>query len=59
MQVRASVKVKTAGHQFEGQAGQVVAVDDKTPPEKCKVKFDLLEEQQTVDCADLELLATN
>ena len=55
VQIRASVKVKTAGHPREGQAGMVwstFASDDT----KLVIRFDLDEGEEVVEVSDLEFL---
>ena len=59
MQVRASVKVKTPGHEFEGQAGAVVSNDGKDPNESSTVKLDLHSDPVELPDSDLEMLSSN
>lgn len=57
MQVRASVKVTNPKHKRTGQAGVVQSVDDEAGT--AVVKFDLVDEPETVKAADLVELGTN
>lgn len=53
MEVWQSVKVKNENHPRAGQAGVVHAVD-KDHPEEVAVRFDVDQQVQLVDVADLQ-----